>query len=51
MPCGDHLGATFELAEFLDGLPDERSLDIALRIAPDVVLDERARPAGRDAGE
>ncbi len=42
MPCGDHLGAVFELADLLDHHPGERLLDVALRIAPDVVLDERA---------
>ena len=45
MPCGDHLGAVFELADFLDGYGGQRLLDVALRIAPDVILDERARPA------
>jgi hypothetical protein len=44
MPCGDHLGATFELADFLDAHPDDALLDVVLRVAPDVVLDERARP-------
>ena len=44
MPCGDHLGAVFELADFLDGYGGRRLLDVALRIAPDVVLDERAQP-------
>ena len=43
MPCGDHLGAVFELADLLDHHPGERLLDVALRIAPDVVLDERAQ--------
>ncbi len=45
MPCGDHLGAIFELADFLDGTSDRQLLDVALQVAPDVVLDERARPA------
>jgi hypothetical protein len=45
MPCGDHLGATFELADFLGRHPDDALLDVALRVAPDVVLDERAQPA------
>ena len=45
MPCGDHLGAIFELADFLDFTPDRQLLDVALQVAPDVVLDERARPA------
>ena len=45
MPCGDHLGAVFELADFLDGAPDERLADAVLRVAPDVVLDERAQAA------
>ncbi|HEX2222212.1 MAG TPA: class I SAM-dependent methyltransferase [Candidatus Limnocylindria bacterium] len=44
MPCGDHLGAAFELADFLDVHPNERLLGVAMRVAPDVVLDERARP-------
>ncbi len=44
MPCGDHLGAAFELADLLEAIPGERLLDLPLRIAPDVVLDERARP-------
>ncbi len=50
MPCGDHLGATFELAGFLHRVPDEQLLHVALSIAPDVVLDERAQPA-TDVGE
>jgi hypothetical protein len=45
MPCGDHLGATFELADFLERHPDDLLLDVALRVAPDVALDERAHPA------
>ena len=45
MPCGDHLGATFELADFLERHPDGLLLEVALRVAPDVVLDERAHPA------
>jgi hypothetical protein len=49
MPCGDHLGAVFELADLLDGVRDERLVDVALRIAPDVVLDERARPVSHVA--
>jgi methylase of polypeptide subunit release factors len=44
MPCGDHLGAMFELADFLETHPDEALLDVTLRVAPDVELDERARP-------
>ena len=43
MPCGDHLGATFELADFLDTHPATALLDVALRVAPDVVLDDRSR--------
>ena len=42
MPCGDHLGGVFELADFLEACPDGALLEVALRIAPDVVLDERA---------
>jgi hypothetical protein len=44
MPCGDHLGAVFELADFLHTLDDDQLLGTALAVAPDVVLDERARP-------
>jgi hypothetical protein len=44
MPCGDHLGAVFELADFLHALDDDQLLGTALAVAPDVVLDERARP-------
>jgi hypothetical protein len=44
MPCGDHLGAAFELADFLDGHEGDKLLDAFLRVAPDVILDERARP-------
>jgi hypothetical protein len=44
MPCGDHLGATFELADFLAAHPATTLLDVALRVAPDVVLDDRSRP-------
>ena len=50
MPCGDHLGAIFELADFLGLVTDRQLLDVALQVAPDVVLDERARPA-TDGGE
>lgn len=48
MPCGDHLGAAFELADFVAAHPGDRLLDVALAVAPDVVLDERARPAAGD---
>jgi hypothetical protein len=41
MPCGDHLGAVFELADFLHGVDDDRLLATAFAVAPDVVLDER----------
>jgi hypothetical protein len=44
MPCGDHLGAVFELAAFLDTRPGDSLLAAPLRVAPDVVLDERAAP-------
>ena len=44
MPCGDHLGATFELADFLAAHPETALLDVPLRVAPDVVLDDRSRP-------
>jgi Methyltransferase small domain len=43
-PCGDHLGAAFELADLLTGLDDRALLDEVLVVAPDVVLDERHRP-------
>jgi methylase of polypeptide subunit release factors len=45
MPCGDHLGAAFELADFLEARPGEALLGVALQVAPDVVLDERAGAA------
>ena len=41
MPCGDYLGAVFELADFLADADDERLLASVLAVAPDVVLDER----------
>jgi hypothetical protein len=44
MPCGDHLGAMFELADFLARHDDRALLDTVLVVAPDVVLDERASP-------
>src|SRR5262245_54698178 len=44
MPCGDHLGAAFELADFVDAHPGDRLADAILRVAPDVVLDERSQP-------
>ncbi|HET9547262.1 MAG TPA: class I SAM-dependent methyltransferase [Desertimonas sp.] len=44
MPCGDHLGAVFELADFLRVVDDDALLAATLAVAPDVVLDERARP-------
>ncbi len=44
MPCGDHLGAVFELADFLHDLDDDDLLAATLTVAPGVVLDERARP-------
>ena len=48
MPCGDHLGAAFELADLLAALDDAGLAATHLRVAPDVVLDERASSA--DAG-
>jgi hypothetical protein len=42
-PCGDHLGAMFELADFLEMHPGEALLASRLHVAPDVVLDERSR--------
>jgi hypothetical protein len=48
MPCGDHIGAAFELADFLAGHEGDALAAACLRVAPDVVLDERAQPG--DAG-
>jgi hypothetical protein len=48
MPCGDHIGAAFELADFLAAHEGDALGAARLRVAPDVVLDERAQ-AG-DAG-
>jgi Methyltransferase small domain len=45
MPCGDHLGAAFELADLLAALDDPGLAASRLRVAPDVVLDERATPS------
>jgi methylase of polypeptide subunit release factors len=45
MPCGDHIGAGFELADFLAAHDGDSLLGAHLRVAPDVVLDERAAPA------
>jgi hypothetical protein len=42
MPCGDHLGAAFELADFLGAHEGDRLAAAHLCVAPDVVLDERA---------
>lgn len=44
MPCGDHLGAAFELADFLETCPGDALLGAVLKVAPDVVLDERSTP-------
>ena len=44
MPCGDHLGAVFELADLLATHDDVALRDLVLRVAPDVVLDERMEP-------
>ena len=44
MPCGDHLGAVFELADFLRDHQGDGLLDAVFAVAPDVVLDERAKP-------
>jgi hypothetical protein len=48
MPCGDHIGAAFELADFLAAHEGDALAAARLRVAPDVVLDERAQPG--DAG-
>jgi hypothetical protein len=34
----------FELADFLAAHPEDALVDVALRVAPDVVLDDRSRP-------
>jgi Methyltransferase small domain len=44
MPCGDHLGAAFELADLLQAHDDDALGAIAFRVAPGVVLDERMEP-------
>ena len=44
MPCGDQLGAAFELVDFLDSHAEEKLGEAVLRVAPDVILDERAQP-------
>jgi len=44
MPCGDHIGAAFELADFLAAHEGDALAAARLRVAPDVVLDERAQP-------
>ena len=49
MPCGDHLGAAFELADYLRAHDDDRLLAAVLGVAPDVVLEERSQP-GPTAG-
>jgi predicted RNA methylase len=41
MPCGDHLGAVFELADLLAGRDDAALLETSFSVAPGVVLDER----------
>ncbi|MGI9052133.1 MAG: DUF7059 domain-containing protein [Ilumatobacteraceae bacterium] len=46
MPCGDHLGALFELAAFLERHDDGSLLDVTVRAAPDVLLDEHRRASG-----
>jgi hypothetical protein len=45
MPCGDQLGATFELAAFLETHDDTALLEVTFQVAPDVVLDERNHPS------
>ena len=44
MPCGDQLGAVFELADLLATHTDDDLLGVALGVAPGVVLDERLGP-------
>jgi hypothetical protein len=51
MPCGDHLGAVFELVDLLDAHSGQGMLDVAFAVAPDVVLDERARPESNGASD
>jgi hypothetical protein len=44
LPCGDHLGAAFELADLVRASDDGDLLATTFRTAPDVVLDERRQP-------
>ncbi|HEY3486220.1 MAG TPA: methyltransferase, partial [Ilumatobacteraceae bacterium] len=44
LDCGDHIGALFELADFLGHVDDAALLDVSFRVAPDVVFDERRTP-------
>jgi hypothetical protein len=46
MPCGDQLGAIFELADFLAVQDDRTLLDVVLEVPPGIVLDERSAPDG-----
>src|SRR4029078_6352074 len=45
MPCGDPLGALFELADFLDACDDTTLLDQRLAVAPHVVLRAQRPPS------
>lgn len=47
LDCGDYIGASFELADFLARFDDDALLDVSLGVAPHVVFDERRR-AGED---
>jgi hypothetical protein len=42
VPCGDHIGAAFELADLVERHGPEELGQMVLRVAPDVVLDEGA---------
>ena len=45
LDCGDHIGAMFELADFLARFDDAALVDVSFRVAPDVVFDERRAPS------
>ena len=51
MPCGDHLGAVFELADFLDAPRDDRLLSTSLRRRARRGARRAQRTAERTAGQ
>jgi hypothetical protein len=44
MPCGDHLGASFELADLVRTHDDEALAAVAFGVAPGVRLEEQMEP-------